>query len=57
MGGYSLGGIAYMLIGIFIASNHGYFLTLGSVGGLLSAILAVLLWPLVFLGANLHVAL
>jgi len=53
----SIGGIIYIVIGVFVASSHGYFLTLGTIGGLLSAILGVLLWPLVFLGANLHLAL
>jgi len=54
---YSIGGIVYILIGLLVASSHGYFLTIGTIGGLLSAILGVLLWPLIFLGANLHVAL
>jgi hypothetical protein len=57
MHGYSIGGIIYIIVGVYMASTHGYLLTLGSVGGLLSAILAILLWPLVLLGANLHLAL
>jgi len=53
----SVGGLIYLLVGLFVANSQGYFGTIGTFGGLLSAILAVLLWPLVFLGANLHIAL
>jgi len=53
----SIGGLIYMIIGLYIANVNGYFATVGTVAGLLSAVLAVLLWPLVFLGANLHLAL
>jgi hypothetical protein len=57
MNGISIGGLIYMIIGLYIANIHGYFATISTIGGLISAILAVLLWPLVFLGANLHLAI
>jgi hypothetical protein len=47
--------LAYLIIGIVIASSHHYFSHLGTVKLILSALLAVLLWPLVLLGVNLHI--
>jgi len=48
--------IIYIIIGIILASNRGYLIDLGSLANLFSAILAILLWPLLLLGVNLHVA-
>ena len=45
----------YLVIGIVIASSHHYFSHLGTVKLILSALLAVLLWPLILLGVNLHI--
>jgi hypothetical protein len=56
MKGFSIGGILYTIIGIIIASNQGYFINLGSISHLLSALLAVVFWPLILLGVNLHLA-
>ena len=53
----SLGGIVYLIIGFIIASNRGYLGSLGSISHLLSAALAVMLWPLLLLGVNLHIAI
>jgi len=47
-------GLAYLVIGIIVASTHHYFGHMGSVKGIASAILAVILWPLVLFGVNLH---
>ncbi len=49
--------IIYIIVGIIIASNRGYLVGLGSISHIVSAILAVALWPLVLLGVNLHLAL
>lgn len=57
MGRVSIGGIVYLIIGAIMASNRGYLSDLGSISHLLSAFLAVFLWPLLFLGVNLHIAL
>lgn len=54
MRGISLGGLIYMVIGLFVANGDGYFAALGTLSGILSAVLAVFLWPLLILGANLH---
>jgi hypothetical protein len=53
---FSIGGIIYIVIGIIMASNRGYLGDLGSIPHLLSAILAIVLWPLLLLGVNLHIA-
>jgi SNF family Na+-dependent transporter len=47
--------ILYFVIGIILASNHGYFNHVNDLLDVLSAILAVLLWPLVALGINVHI--
>ena len=50
-------GFIYLIIGLIVANSHGYFVALTSGGNLLSALLAIVAWPLVFLGVNLHLAL
>lgn len=54
---YSWGGIIYIVIGIVVASNRGYLTDLASIPNLLSAILGIVLWPLLLLGINLRLAL
>jgi hypothetical protein len=49
--------IAYVLIGVLVASQHSYYAALGSLSQVLSAVVATALWPLVLLGANLHLSL
>ena len=51
----SLLSIIYLVIGFFVARAHHYFVHVGSFTSIVSAVLAVLLWPLVLLGVNLHV--
>lgn len=50
----SLVGIIYLIIGLIVASGHGYFTNLNRTMPILSAILAVLAWPLVLIGLDLH---
>jgi len=45
----------WIVVGLVVASGHGYFAHLNAVMPILSAILAVLLWPLVLLGVNLNI--
>ena len=47
--------IVYLLAGVVVASGHHYLSNLHTVNGIVSAILAVLLWPLVLLGIDLHI--
>jgi hypothetical protein len=53
----SLVPLAWLVIGLFVAANHHYFGSMSSLGGVLSAVLAVLLWPLVLLGTNITINL
>jgi hypothetical protein len=47
--------IVYVIIGIVLAANRHYLTNLDSGKRILSAILAILLWPLLLLGINLHI--
>ena len=49
-------GLIYLIIGVVIAATHDYFKNFDTVKRVISAILAVLLWPLVLLGVNLHIS-
>lgn len=53
--GVSLFGLLYIIIGVVVALTNGY--SIHTIGELLSFVLAVLLWPLVLLNVNLHVAI
>ena len=46
--------LVYIVVGVVVAASHQYFVHLSSVKPIASAILAVLLWPLVFFGVGLH---
>ena len=47
--------VLWVVIGIVVAATHEYFEKLDTVRLLLSAVLAILLWPLVLLGIDLHI--
>lgn len=47
--------IVYLLIGAFLAGARGYFGDIGTLEGVVSALLAIFLWPLLLVGVNLHV--
>ncbi len=53
---YSIVSVIYIIVGIIMASNRGYLGDLGSIPHLLSALIAIVLWPLLLLGVNLHLA-
>jgi hypothetical protein len=46
--------VIYIIIGVIVASGHHYFEHLDALKPIASAILAVLLWPLILFGVNLH---
>jgi hypothetical protein len=48
-------GLVYLGVGIAVAASHHYFDHVTGWRGVLSAVLAVVLWPLILLGINLHV--
>jgi hypothetical protein len=51
----SLGSILWLIVGILLAVSHHYLNHVDSLKPLISAVLAILLWPLLLLGINLHV--
>ena len=53
--GISLLFIVYVGVGVAIAASHHYFSHVHGWRGVLSAILAIFLWPLVLLGIDLHI--
>ena len=53
--GPSLFVVIYVGVGVAIAASHHYFSHVNGWRGVLSAIFAVFLWPLVLLGINLHI--
>jgi len=50
-----IGSVIYLVVGVVIAASHRYFTHISTLKPIVSALLAVLLWPLVLLGINLHV--
>ena len=51
---FSLLGLIYVLVGIYVAFANDY-ITVRVVKIVLSALLAIFLWPLILLGVDLHV--
>jgi hypothetical protein len=45
----------YLVIGILVAAQHNYLAHLDTAGRVLSAVLAILLWPLVLLGVHITI--
>jgi hypothetical protein len=52
----SLVTLIYLVVGVVVARSHDYFAHLHGVSAIVSAILAVVLWPIVLFGANLHLS-
>jgi hypothetical protein len=53
--GISLLALVYVGVGVAIAASHDYFDNVHGWRGVLSAIFAIFLWPLVLLGIDLHI--
>ena len=47
--------IAYLVIGVIVADTHHYFSNVQSIKAVASAVIAVVLWPLVLFGVNLQI--
>jgi hypothetical protein len=48
-------GLVYLVVGVAVAASYDYFERLNTLRRVLSAVLAVLLWPLLLLGIDLHI--
>jgi hypothetical protein len=51
----SLTSIIWLIVGVLVASSHHYLNHLNAVKPVVSGFLAVVLWPLLLLGINLHI--
>ncbi len=52
---YRIFPVIYLVIGLLVAAQHNYFAHLDTAGHLLSAVLAVFLWPLLLLGISMAI--
>ena len=50
----SIIGVVYLVVGLVVASSHAYLTNINTLMPILSAVLAVLLWPLILVGVDLH---
>jgi uncharacterized membrane protein YkvI len=48
-------GIVWIVVGVAVAAINDYFDNLNTVGRIISAILAVVLWPIILLGFDITV--
>jgi hypothetical protein len=48
-------GLVYLVVGVAVAVSHNYFKNLDTIRLIASAVLAVVLWPLLLLGVDLHI--
>jgi hypothetical protein len=53
--GSGLGTLLWIIVGVFVARSHHYLAVLNTGRQVLSAVLAIVLWPLLLLGISLHV--
>jgi hypothetical protein len=52
----SLLGIVYLVVGVAVAASHNYLENLDTIRRIGSAVLGIVLWPLLLLGIDLHIA-
>jgi hypothetical protein len=48
--------VIWLVVGAVVAGSHHYFDSLNSFGAILTAIIAVLIWPLILLGVKISIA-
>jgi hypothetical protein len=53
--GFSLLFVVYLVIGGIVSATHHYWSNLDTAKQIISALLALVLWPLVLVGVNLHI--
>jgi len=47
--------LIWLVVGVIVAATHHYFENADTLRQVGSAIIAVLVWPLIFLGIDLHI--
>jgi len=53
-GGPGLLALVWFFVGAFVAGGQGYLKSADSIQEIVSGLLAIVLWPLIILGINLH---
>jgi hypothetical protein len=53
--GSSLGTVIWLIVGLIVAGSHHYFNHVQGWKPIVSLVLAIVLWPLLLIGVNLHV--
>ena len=48
-------GTVYLVIGLIVAANENYLRSLDTIREVISALLAIALWPLILVGVDLRV--
>jgi hypothetical protein len=48
-------GVVYLVVGAVVAATHDYFKSLDTLKLVVSAVLAIVLWPLILVGVDLRV--
>jgi hypothetical protein len=49
--------LIWIVIGVVVAATHHFFDHLATIGAILSAVLAVILWPLILLGVKIAIVI
>ena len=52
----SLFTMVYLVVGVVVAAINDYFDSLGTIGRIISAVIAVVIWPLVLIGFDVTVS-
>ena len=52
----SIGGIVYLVLGLLVAASQNYFDHLSTLGRLLSAIIAGIIWPRLLFGIDVRIS-
>lgn len=52
----TIGGVVYLVLGLLVAASQNYFDHLSTLGRLLSAIIAVIIWPLLLFGIDVRIS-
>ncbi|MGI8429390.1 MAG: hypothetical protein ACR2OB_08820 [Solirubrobacteraceae bacterium] len=50
-----IGSLLWVIIGVLVASSHHYLTHVGTIKLIGSALLAIILWPLLLLGIDLRI--
>jgi len=53
----SLLSVLWLVVGVVVAASHHFLDHLNTVGGIVSAVLVVLVWPLVLLGVKIAITI